>query len=96
MACWLVVIMLGLSQHGRWGSLFLREMCRGGAMRPCCGRRGASAAWKAVRQPAELVCMYTLGLRAAKTPRGHLTRVSLDYGISVIYYAISVRHQRDL
>ena len=48
------------------------------------------------RQRVELVCICTLGLRAAKTPRGHLTRVSLDYGISVIYYAISVRHQRDL
>ena len=48
------------------------------------------------RLRAELVCMCTLGLRAAQTPRGHLTRGSLDYGISVIYYAISVRHQRDL
>ena len=49
------------------------------------------------RQRVELVCMCTLAIGACKkTPRGHLTRVSLDYGISVIYYAISVRHQRDL
>ena len=96
MACRLVVIMLGLSQHGRWGSLFLSEMGFWGALRSWrwAAQRGGRVECR--RQRAELVCMCTLGLRAAKTPRGHLTRVSLDYGISVIYYAISVRHQRDL